>query len=57
MSDKFEVPGEILKLVQERDDARKAGDFARSDAVRMDLEKRGYLVKDTPEGPKIMKKG
>ena len=56
VSDKFEVPGEILKLVQERDDARKAGDFARSDAVRMDLEKRGYLVKDTPAGPKITKK-
>ena len=30
--------------------ALKAGDYARSDQLREELRKRGYLVKDTKDG-------
>jgi cysteinyl-tRNA synthetase len=47
------IPEEVQQLVRERDTARVEKDFARSDALRADLESRGYEVKDTPEGTKI----
>jgi cysteinyl-tRNA synthetase len=46
-----EVDEEALRLVQEREDARLSRDFARADAAREDLLKRGWEVRDTPEGP------
>jgi cysteinyl-tRNA synthetase len=41
---------EILKLLQERVDARAAKNFARGDEIRKDLEARGVLIKDSPKG-------
>lgn len=38
-------------LVAERQDARKAKDFARSDAIRDELAALGVTVMDTPTGP------
>lgn len=38
-------------LVAERQDARKAKDFARSDAIRDELAGLGVTVMDTPTGP------
>jgi cysteinyl-tRNA synthetase len=37
-------------LLVERDAARGRGDYARSDQLRDELRKRGYLVRDTKEG-------
>jgi cysteinyl-tRNA synthetase len=37
-------------LLEERERARKAGDYERSDELREELRRRGYLVKDTKEG-------
>ncbi|MDE3194523.1 MAG: cysteine--tRNA ligase [Chloroflexota bacterium] len=37
-------------LLAERQAARAAGDYARSDKLRDELRERGYLVKDTKEG-------
>lgn len=41
---------EIEKLIEERQAARKAKDFARADAIRDELLLKGILLKDTREG-------
>jgi cysteinyl-tRNA synthetase len=43
-------PSEIDRLVNDRNDARKAKDFARADTIRNDLLARGIEVRDTPGG-------
>ncbi|MBQ0071116.1 MAG: cysteine--tRNA ligase [Spirochaetales bacterium] len=42
-------------LVAERTAAKKAKDFAKADEIRNELLKRGYVVKDTPQGPVLEK--
>jgi cysteinyl-tRNA synthetase len=44
------LPEDIEEMVQERDKARQARDFARSDELRIHIENRGYLVEDSPHG-------
>lgn len=41
---------EIERLIGERNAARKAKDFARSDAIRDRLAERGVALEDTPQG-------
>ena len=41
------------QLVAERDEARRARDFARADALRDELVARGWTVEDTPAGTAI----
>lgn len=41
---------EIEQLINERVQARKAGDFAKSDALRDQLKEQGILLEDTPQG-------
>ena len=40
----------IEKLIEERQAARKAKDFARADAIRDELLEKGIILKDTREG-------
>lgn len=49
------VDPEIQKLVDERQAARKAKDFARADAIRDELKARGITLKDTPQGVQIIR--
>jgi cysteinyl-tRNA synthetase len=42
---------EVEALVQERELARKAKDYARADAIRDELKRRGVDVQDTAGGP------
>merc|ERR1711870_34782 len=39
-------PQEIDRLIEERNQARKAGDFRKADAIRDDLGARGVVLKD-----------
>ena len=41
---------DIEKLIEERQVARKAKDFARADAIRDELLAKGIILKDTREG-------
>jgi cysteinyl-tRNA synthetase len=47
---------EIERLVKEREDARKAKDFARADAARKRLTELGVTLEDTPRGPRWTRK-
>ena len=46
---------EALRLAEERERARSERDFARADAVRRELTERGYEVRDTPDGPQLVR--
>lgn len=50
---KNEVTPEIQELVDRRQAARKAKDFAEADALRDQLAAMGVTLKDTPEGVQI----
>ena len=49
------VDPEIQKLVDERQEARKAKNFARADEIRDLLKEKGITLKDTPQGVQIIK--
>jgi cysteinyl-tRNA synthetase len=51
-----EVPAEVMKMVEERDNARRDKDFAKADELRARIEEMGYLVEDTPRGARVKKK-
>lgn len=44
---------EVEVLLEERQQARQARDFARADALRTQLRERGYVVEDTPQGARL----
>lgn len=48
-----DIPLEVQALVDAREEVRLAKDFAKSDALRKEIEARGFTVKDTPEGPVV----
>ena len=43
------------KLVEERKQAKAEKNYQRADEIRKELEERGYIVKDTPQGPILQK--
>lgn len=49
----LEVPGEVQELLEKREDARKSGDFEKSDEIRKQIKDLGFEVEDTPTGPKV----
>ncbi len=51
------IPTEIAAQLEERNAARAAKDWAKSDALRDELLKRGWVVKDTKEGTKLTRVG
>ncbi len=51
-----DIPQEVKDLVQERKTVRENKDWNRADEIRDELDKLGYVVKDTPQGAQILKK-
>lgn len=47
------VPREMMDLLQARQEARRDKDFSKADAIRDELKARGWMIDDTPEGPKL----
>lgn len=50
---KVEVPEEVQKLVNQREEARKSGDFKKSDELRKEIKKLGFEIEDTTSGSRI----
>ena len=48
------VSAEVLALVKQRDEARAARDWKRSDEIRDLLKTQGYEVRDTPKGTELV---
>jgi len=56
IDDKTEkIPKEIQELVKEREKARKNKDWKKSDKLRTDIKKKGWVVEDSKEGSKVKK--
>jgi cysteinyl-tRNA synthetase len=51
--EKDSIPVEVTALVEARELARKGKDFVQADALRKEIESRGYEVKDTENGPEV----
>ena len=50
------VPPIVLKLVKEREKYRQGKNFAKSDELRKKIESLGWLIDDSPSGPKLKQK-
>ncbi|MBM3840618.1 MAG: cysteine--tRNA ligase [Verrucomicrobia bacterium] len=48
-----EAPPEIMSLLEQRQAARKAKDFKQADAIREQLKSAGWVIEDTPKGPRL----
>jgi cysteinyl-tRNA synthetase len=49
------APDEIQRLATEREEARDARDFGRADRLREELAARGWEIRDTAEGPRLVR--
>lgn len=52
---KLEVPEEIEKLLDQRENYRKEKNWAKSDEMRLAIEERGYKISDFADGVKVEK--
>ncbi|MDO4518033.1 MAG: cysteine--tRNA ligase, partial [Bacillota bacterium] len=55
VEEKVEIDEELQALIDERQAARKAKDFARADEIRDQLKAQGITLKDTPQGVQVIK--
>jgi cysteinyl-tRNA synthetase len=46
------VPKEIEELMEARQQARKSKDFKKADVIRDELKAKGWVIEDTPKGPR-----
>lgn len=51
-----EIPQEIKELVEKRQLAKQEKNYALADKLRDEVQNQGYIITDTPQGPKIEKK-
>ena len=54
-AEQSDVPADVLALVQKRVEAKKAKDFATADAIRDELKAQGWIIEDSPAGPRVSK--
>lgn len=50
-----EIPEEIYRLVKLREELRQDKKWAEADTIRKQIEAKGFMIKDRPEGSKIMR--
>jgi cysteinyl-tRNA synthetase len=51
-----EFPTDLIELLEQRQSARKEKNFKLADECRKTIEERGYVIEDTPQGPRLKKK-
>jgi cysteinyl-tRNA synthetase len=44
--DRFQIPVEVEKLIEQREEMRRMRNFAEADKIRLDIEKLGYKLED-----------
>ena len=49
------IPSDIMSLAERRQEARDMGDWPVADGLRIEIEKRGFVIEDTSKGPKLKK--
>jgi len=52
---KADIPDDIQNLIEQRETARLARDYATADMVREQLSAKGYTIEDSEHGPKVTK--
>jgi len=55
VEEKVEIEPEIQALIDERQAARKAKNYARADEIRDQLAAQGITLKDTPQGVQVIR--
>jgi cysteinyl-tRNA synthetase len=56
VSEEIGTEKQIYGLVSEREEARKEKDFKKADKLRKEIEKKGFMLEDTDEGVRIVRK-
>jgi cysteinyl-tRNA synthetase len=51
-----QAPPEIVALAEQRQAARASGDFEAADRLRVELEERGWIARDAPDGFQLVPK-
>jgi cysteinyl-tRNA synthetase len=54
--EKLTLDEEVERLIEERREARARRDFGRADAIRVDLDRRGIVLEDSPSGTRWRRK-
>lgn len=52
---KTKIPDKVTKLARKREEARQNKDWKLSDELRVEIENLGFMIEDTPDGPKLKK--
>ena len=50
---KLVINSEVRKLIQERENARKAKDWQKADKIRTMIKQKGFRIEDGPSGPEL----
>lgn len=54
--ERIETNQETERLLEEREDARKDKDWKKADNLRDEIYNSGFIIEDTPEGPRLKRK-
>jgi cysteinyl-tRNA synthetase len=54
--DEATLDPEVERLAEEREQARKRRDFATADRLRAQITALGYVIEDTPQGPRLKRR-
>jgi len=54
--EEIKIPVKVQKLVEEREKLRQTKKWKEADKLRKQVEKLGYIIEDTSQGPKVKKK-
>lgn len=49
------IPSDVLELSNKREELRESGEFDKADEIRKQINKKGFDIKDTAQGPQIKK--
>ena len=51
----FQIPAEINKKLDERENLRKAGKYDQADEIRKQIESEGFVIEDSSQGVRVKK--